>query len=215
MTAAESSPVELVKRAAIEHFGQADERLHALAVRHLPGIDLPTPLPYADRAAVLMKSVVSQQISVKAASSIWSRLYPGLFTTAGRPANPDISILTAAGASTAKAQSLLALSRALSAGRLDMSSFDRWTNERIVEHLVQYPGVGPWTAEMFLISGLGRADVFSLRDLGLRTALSRLHDLPAEIERLKPLAQTYSPYGTLAALVCWRSLDNGDLPARS
>ena len=203
--------MEPIKQSALDHFGRVDQKLHALATHHLPEIDLPTPQPAKNRAAILMKSVVGQQISIKAASSIWQRLEPELFSADNQPANPEIETLTANGASTAKAKSLLALSRALTDGQLDMTSLDDWSDEQVIDHLVQYPGIGPWTAEMFLIGGLGRLDVFSLRDLGLRVALSQLHGLPAEISQLEPLAQTYSPHGTLAALVCWRSLDNGEL----
>ena len=205
--------LEPAKRLALEHFRRADGKLYALAERHLADVGLPTPQAPEKRPAVLMKSIVGQQISIKAANSIWRRLQPKLFSADGRPANPSPEELMDGGASAAKAKSLTALSQALIDGRLDMSAFDGWDDERVIEHLTEYPGIGPWTAEMFLISGLGRPDVFSLRDLGLRVALSRMHGLPAEISRLQPLADAYSPYGTLAALVCWRSLDNGDLYA--
>ncbi len=201
------------KQSALDHFGRVDQKLHALATHHLPDIDLPASQPPENRAAVLMRLIIGQQISVKATNSIWQRLQPKLFSTDKQPANPEIETLVANGASTAKAKSLLALSRALTDGQLDMTVLDDWTDEQVIDHLVQHPGIGPWTAEMFLIRGLGRLDVFSLGDLGLRVALSRLHSLPAEISQLEPLAQTYSPHRTLAALVCWRSLDNGDLYA--
>ena len=213
MKTGQSSELEPDKRLALEHFRRVDGQLCALAERHLPDISLPTPQPPEKRPAILMKSIVGQQISIKAANSIWRRLQPKLFTDDGHPANPTPENLMDSGASAAKAKSLTALSRALLDGRLDMSAFDTWEDERVIKHLTEYPGVGPWTAEMFLISGLGRPDVFSLRDLGLRVALSRMHGLPAEINRLQTLADAFSPYGTLAALVCWRSLDNGDLYA--
>ena len=204
---------KVYKQSALQHFQSVDKKLYTLAKQHLPTITLPTPAPIDKRPAVLMKSIVGQQISIKAANSIWQRLQAVLFTVNQQLNEPNIEELIANGASAAKAKSLIALSQALRSKQLDMSVFDNWENEQIVDHLIQYPGIGPWTAEMFLISGLGRLDVFSLRDLGLRTALSRLHGLPPEIEDLKPLVCTYSPYGTLAALICWRSLDNGDLYA--
>ena len=204
---------EAYKRSALQHFQSVDKKLYTLAKQHLPNITLPTPAPIDKCPAILMKSIVGQQISIKAANSIWQRLQSVLFTTDQQLNEPNIEELIANGASAAKAKSLVSLSQALRSKQLDMSIFDNWQDERIVDHLVQYTGIGPWTAEMFVISGLGRLDVFSLRDLGLRTALSRLHGLPAEIENLKPLVNTYSPYGTLAALICWRSLDNGDLYA--
>ena len=213
MEPTERPKLEPDKQSALDHFGRVDSRLQALAKRHLPDISLPAPLPAEKRAAALMKSIVGQQISIKAANSIWRRLQPELFSAGGQPARPKVETLIANGASTAKAKSLLALSRDLTDERLDLSVFDNWPDQQVVARLVQYPGIGPWTAEMFLISGLGRPDVFSLRDLGLRLALSRLHGLPAKIDQLEPLARSYSPHGTLAALVCWRSLDNGDLYA--
>lgn len=213
MKTVKPSDSEVYKRSALQHFQSVDKNLYTLAKQHLPTITIPTPAPINKRPAILMKSIVGQQISIKAANSIWQRLQPVLFTADQQLNKPNIEELIANGASAAKAKSLLTLSQALRSEQLDMSIFDNWENEQIVEHLVQYPGIGPWTAEMFLISGLGRLDVFSLRDLGLRTALSRLHGLPPEIEDLKSLVHTYNPYGTLAALICWRSLDNGDLYA--
>ena len=211
MKSDKSPKLDSTKQSALDHFGRVDPKLHALAKRHLPDIELPTPQPAENRAAILMKSIVSQQISTKAASSIWRQLKPRLFSTNNQLANPDIEALLSCGASAAKAKSLITLSQALTDGQLDMSSLDDWADEQVINHLTQYPGIGPWTAEMFLIGGLGRLDVFSLRDLGLRVALSRLHGLAPEIKQLEPLARTYSPHGTLAALICWRSLDNGDL----
>ncbi len=202
---------ELDKAAALDHFAQVDGKLYALAVRHLAGVSLPRSLPAKARLAVLMKSIVGQQISVKAANSIWQRLQPQLFASDGQPRRPTLQRLTDNGASGAKAKSLLNLNRAQVGGQLDMVGLDGWSDQQVVDYLVQFPGVGPWTAEMFLINALGRPDVFSLRDLGLRVALSRLHRLPAEIPQLEPLARSYSPHGTLAALVCWHSLNNGDL----
>lgn len=213
MEADKQQKLEPGKQLAFEHFLAVDQKLSDLARRHLPEIDLPKPLPPSKRPAVLMKSIVGQQISIKAANRIWQRLQPKLFGADDQLADPTIETLAANGASTAKAKSLTALSQALKTGHLNMAAFDNWSDEQVVDHLVQYPGIGPWTAEMFLISGLGRTDVFSLRDLGLRVALSRLHGRPAEIDSLKPLAAKYSPHGTLAALVCWRSLNNGDLYA--
>ena len=215
MKTSEYSEFEPGKRLVLEHFARVDKKLCALAEQHLPGISLPSPLPPEKRPEALMKPIIGQQISTKAADSIWNRLYPKLFAADGRPANPSIEDLTAGGASAAKARSLTVLCEALADGRLDMSAFGDWGDEQVIEKLTEYPGIGPWTAEMFMIRALGRPDIFSLRDLGLRTALSRLHNLPADIESLQPLAQTYSPYGTLAALVCWRSLDNGDLDAEA
>lgn len=213
MNTAKKPQLEPSKQLALDHFWATDKKLYRLAQKHLPQIEPPTAPPPAKRSAVLMKSIVGQQISIKAAKSIWQRLQPKLFGPNDQLANPRIEVLVTNGASTAKAKSLLALGQALRSGQLDMAAFDNWPDQQVIDHLVQYPGVGPWTAEMFLISGLGRPDVFSLRDLGLRVALSRLHGRPAEIEALKPLAAKYSPHGTLAALVCWRSLNNGDLYA--
>lgn len=212
MAAVKSVDSESSKRAAIDHFRRVDQKLYALARRHWPQISPPAPTLIEDRAAVLMKSIVGQQISIKAANSIWRRLQPVLFLNS-RVASPDLAALKLAGASTAKAKSLQALGQALKDRRLDMAALDDLTDDQVIDRLTQYPGIGPWTAEMFLISGLGRPDVFSLRDLGLRTALARLHRRPAAVDQLEPIARKYSPHGTLAALVCWRSLDNGDLYA--
>ena len=199
------------KALALAHFGTADQKLHRLAELHWPGIDPPSPMTPARRAEELMRIIIGQQISTRAANSIWQRLQSKLFLADGSLADPNLNTLVSNGASASKARSILALRQALVAGQLDLAAFDAQPDDEVIANLSQYSGIGPWTAEMFLIRALGRPDVFSLRDLGLRTALSRLHGLPADTGQLESLAQSYSPYGTLAALVCWRSLNNGDL----
>lgn len=210
VTKKDMNPKE-IKALALAHFEVADQKLYRLAESHLHDIDPPAPMAPDRRAEELMRIIIGQQISTRAANSIWQRLRPKLFLADGSLANPALGALVDNGASTGKARSILALRQALVAGQLDLAVFDDWTDDEVIADLSQYPGIGPWTAEMFLIRALGRPDVFSLRDLGLRTALSRLHGLAAEADQLEPLAEKYSPHGTLAALVCWRSLNNGDL----
>ena len=193
------------KKSALKHFSLVDQKFYQLAKKLLPKIDLPETLPASRRAAELLRIIVGQQISTKAASSIWQKLGPQLLKADGQLKNPSQAELLQNGASGPKARYLLAVSQAIRQGRLDLKDVDDLSDEEIISRLVQQPGIGRWTAEMFLIRALGRPDVFSLGDLGIRTALLKLNQGLGPKSDLSCFLKKYSPHGSLAALVCWRS----------
>ncbi len=159
--------------AAIDHIQAADPVLGRL-------IDAVGPFALRlerDRFQMLVRSIISQQISTGAARSIRQRLEQlaapdGL--TAERLGRFTVEELRTAGVSPQKASYLLDLARRVNDGALELRNIGRLSDERIIEHLIQVKGVGRWTAQMFLIFSLGRLDVFPHDDLGVRAAI-RVH----------------------------------------
>ncbi len=155
----------------------------------------------------LVRSIVGQQLSVKVARTISDRV--GAATAQFDPAQLaalDPADLRALGMSWSKVRTVQALAAAQLSGQLDVEHLQQLDDEAVITALVQFPGIGRWTAEMFLMSGLGRADVFSFGDLGLRRALERLYpdqDHAAVVAR-------WRPYRTYAARLLWNSLDTTD-----
>jgi DNA-3-methyladenine glycosylase II len=168
--------------------------------------------PQRDRFGMLVRSIVSQQISTSAASSILAKL-TALAGPAGiTPENLarfTPAELRTAGVSPQKAGYVLDLARRASDGSLRLARVGRLDDEAVIEHLVQVKGVGRWTAQMFLIFALGRPDVFPHDDLGVRAAirnLYRLTELPSK-EESHAIAAPWRPYASLASWYCWRSLE--------
>jgi len=165
----------------------------------------------------LARSIVGQQISVKAAESISGRLVGacGGLTPAGllrrRPAT-----LRACGLSERKIEYLRDLARHFSSGGFDLPALAAMDDERVIAHLTDIRGIGRWTAEMFLIFNLTRPDVLPLDDVGLLKAISRHYLDGAPTDRLLKragrdqviaLAQRWAPFRSVATWYLWRSLD--------
>ena len=165
-----------------------------------------------DRFHALVSSILSQQISGKAARSIRTRLEQHV---APEKISPDtlshlsIDDLRSVGISKQKATYLLDLADRVATGRLRLGLLSRKPDEEIIEALIQVKGIGVWTAQMFLIFSLGRLDVFPHDDLGVRMAirnLYRLDDLPDKHVSHR-IAAPWRPYASVATWYCWRSLD--------
>jgi DNA-3-methyladenine glycosylase II len=194
---------------ALAHFKVADPVLYAAAQKNAP--TLPTKAKPHDYAFHLYSSIISQQISVKAADAILSRF----LDLVGDPHSPQhilthtIDDLRGIGLSRQKASYILSIAQHAEDGSVDFDSLDSFTNEQVLDELVKIKGVGQWTAEMFLMFTLCRPDVFSVGDLGLLNAAKKLYSNPnlTKLELLE-LSQKWSPHRTTAALILWHSLDN-------
>lgn len=159
----------------------------------------------------LVWSILGQQISVHAAASITRRLGD----LAGRPFDaPALAGLTdeefrQAGLSRNKARTVRELSHAVVGGHLDMSNLATLPDAGVSAQLCRLRGIGPWTAEMFLIFGLGRPDVFSGGDLGLRKAIAIAWELETTPDPAHCVtrAQAWRPFRTVAAWYLWRLVD--------
>ena len=171
--------------------------------------------PRRDRFYSLVSSILSQQISGKAAASIRARLEDyvapeKISAEALRRIKPDQ--LRRIGVSSQKAAYLLDLANRVQAGELKLDRMARLSDEQVIEALVQVKGIGVWTAQMFLIFSLGRMDVFPHDDLGVRAAIRNLYGLDElpDKETSHRIATPWRPYASVASWYCWRSLEFKD-----
>ena len=166
-----------------------------------------------DAYEALARAIVGQQLSTKAARSIWERLvapFDGSFPPPAELIATDPESLREAGLSWSKVGFLRDLAERIEDGKLDLGRLARLPDEDVVAELIQIKGVGSWTAEMFLIFHLARPDVVSTGDPGIRRAVQiayGLDDLPGPHD-LERIAEPWRPHRTLACLYLWRSLDN-------
>ncbi len=151
----------------------------------------------ADGFAQLLSAIVSQQISVAAAAGIWARLEAAGVTTPGALAARDVEDLRALGLSRPKAR----YAKALAEAALDYEGLRALPDEEAIAALVAVPGIGRWTAEIYLMFSLGRADVFAPGDLALQEAARALFGLEARpsAKALAGMAEAWSPWRGVAA----------------
>lgn len=164
--------------------------------------------------AVLIESIISQQLATSAADAIFKRfkdLYPK-FPTASDILATKKSKLRTVGLSSMKIEYLKDLAKHVEEGRLNMRTISKMSDEDVITHLTQVKGIGRWTAEMFLIFSLGRQDIFPVGDLALRKGVQMLFSLqempkPKEAEKL---GQRWKPHRTAATWYLWKSLRQFD-----
>jgi len=159
----------------------------------------------------LVKSIVGQQLSTKAASSIFTRLKEFLGgISAEALLAASFADLRACGLSLRKIEYLKGIATAKLDGSVDFAALRQKSDQEVIEELTRLKGVGVWTAEMLLIFALGRKNILSFKDLGIRRGIMLLYQLDSLNEREFELyRQRYSPYGTLASLLLWRIKDGG------
>jgi DNA-3-methyladenine glycosylase II len=158
----------------------------------------------------LARAIVGQQISVKAAQSVWDRLTAcvGEMTAEGVLAKPRPE-LRACGLSDRKTEYIADLAQHFADGRIHVHRWPEMPDEQIIAELVEVRGIGRWTAEMFLIFNLLRPDVFPLDDLGLQKGLrlSYFRGRKASLKRMQKLGEGWRPWRSVATWYLWRSLD--------
>ncbi len=191
-----------------KHFQVADPVLYAVMGK-LPDITISASTDYFTS---LCEAIVSQQLSEKAGATIWNRfvgLFPKGHVTPERVlALPDEKI-RAVGPSWSKISYIKNIARAVLETALPFDMFPSLSNEEIIIHLTKIKGIGPWTAEMFLMFTLGREDVFSYGDLGLRHGIQKLYKFKDEPTRkqMEKIVKKWSPYRTYAARILWKILE--------
>lgn len=158
----------------------------------------------------LARSIVGQQISVKAAESVWQKVVgtipaitPNAITTA------DQGLLRSCGLSAQKVTYLQDLARHFSEDALSEAVWDTLNDDAVIAQLIKVKGIGRWTAEMFLIFHLQRPDVLPLDDIGLQRAISRHYFDKQAVDKktMLELAQPWQPWRSVATWYLWRSLD--------
>ena len=195
---------------ALAHL-KADPVLAEL-IAMLPPIESKTD---PDFYLTLLRSVVGQQLSVKAAATIYNRfinLFPGQYP------NPEEVLLLldeqlrGVGLSGKKTKYVRAVAEFKLAGKLEPEVISHLEDEALILHLTSIKGVGRWTAEMLLMFALERENVFPLDDLGIQNAMKKRYGLTSEKKALRQemlaIAENWQPYRTLASKYLWKSLNN-------
>ena len=196
--------------AARRHLTRTDPTLAALIKRVGP-CRLHSAAP-ADPFAALTMSIASQQLSVKAADTIFRR-FCDLFPPDGRPTAERVMTLTddqirAVGYSRPKVSFIKDLASHVLDGRLDLKGLTKHPDDEVVRQLVAVKGIGRWTAEIFLMFRLGRPDIFPADDLGLMNAVQRAYGRRKRptAKQLRKKAEGWAPHRSVAAWYLWASL---------
>ena len=176
----------------------AHDKRFARAMDGLP----PLPLRLRpDGFAQLLSAIVSQQVSVASANAIWARLLDAGMDDPARVAAASDDDLKALGLSRQKVR----YAKALADAGIDYPALRGLPSDEVIKTLVAVPGIGPWTAEVYAMFSLGRADVFAHGDLALQEAAKLIFDLtdrPSE-KQMRKMAQDWSPWRSVAARIMW------------
>jgi DNA-3-methyladenine glycosylase II len=162
------------------------------------------PLPLRRRPdgfPTLLSAIVSQQVSVAAASAIWGRLEAAGAVTPAAVAAAEEAVLRGCGLSRQK----IGYAKAIAESGIDFAALRRMPDEAVVAELVRIKGIGVWTAEIYAMFSLGRADVFAPGDLALQESAARLFALEARPgeKALRAMAEAWSPWRAVAARLLW------------
>jgi DNA-3-methyladenine glycosylase II len=163
----------------------------------------------------LARSIVYQQLAGAAARTIHGRFVTALNgdVTPQKVLRVRVTTLRKAGLSAAKAAAVRDLAAKVRGGEVEVHDLEDQSNEEIIRRLTTVKGIGPWTAQMYLMFRLHRPDVWPVLDLGVRSGLRkilRLEEAPGPKD-LEPLGERYRPFRSAAAFYCWRALEN-ELP---
>jgi len=200
-------------KAAQHYFSACDPVMSQLLHQALTAPDpiiIPHPKPTDEYFASIVSSIISQQISTKAADAVRGRVVAFLGGTITPEAvmQADFEELKSCGLSYQKTKYIT--HNAAIWADLAIDDFSAMDNEAVITELTKLYGIGRWTAEMFLIFSLARADVFSYGDLGLMKGLYLTYNYkPHFVRKIKTTVDTWSPHKTTAALALWFVLDDG------
>ena len=160
----------------------------------------------------LIEAIITQQISDAAGKSIslkFKKLFKKKFPTPNDVLKLSQSEIKSIGLSKMKVEYIIGISQMIVDKKLNFKKFKKMSNEDVISELTKIRGVGPWTAEMYLIFGLGRLDIFPLGDLGLINGIKKLYDLenPSTIE-IQQITDNWIPYRTVGTWYIWRGVKN-------
>ncbi|MFZ1250187.1 MAG: DNA-3-methyladenine glycosylase [Candidatus Microsaccharimonas sp.] len=200
------------KVAEAAQFLSAKDPILAGVIRTSP---LPDFSPHTSYYQELVESIISQQLSVKAAATILERfreLFASTFPEPKDILSKDIEQFRAVGLSRQKASYIRDLAEKVIDGTIHFEHLDALSNQEVIDELIQVKGVGMWTVHMFLLFCMGRLDVLPTGDLGIRNGIQKLYNLSARptSEEVEAIANTngWHPYESIASWYIWRSLDN-------
>jgi DNA-3-methyladenine glycosylase II len=198
-------------KAARRHLMRTDPKLAAI-IKRIGPCELHAAAP-KDPFEALCLSIASQQLSTKAADTIFRR-FCELFPPDRRPSPERVMTLTddeirGVGFSRPKVGFIKDLAAHVLDGRLDLAGLTKHPDEEVMRQLVGVKGIGRWTAEIFLMFRLGRPDILPADDLGLMNAVHRVYRLRKrpDAKRLRKMGETWRPYRSVASWYLWASLD--------
>jgi len=201
----------IMNKKVIQHFKDNDKVLF-LAIKRVGGIKKIEKCGPEIYFVKLCREIIGQQLIGKVAKIIFGRfedLFSNKKVTPRKVLNIPHEVLRGVGMSHAKARYVRNLAEMVVSKELIFNDFEKLDNEQVVGELTKVKGIGPWTAEMFLMFTLAREDVFSHGDLGLRKAVQKMYgfkDKPSK-EQIENIAIKWAPYRTYACLILWQSLD--------
>lgn len=168
-----------------------------------------------DSYLALLNSIVSQQLSVKAAATIWTRfldLFPKKYPEAKLILKMKDETIRGAGLSYQKVGYIKNIAEFSLSNPLDEKSLNKLDDETLIAHLTQIKGVGKWTVQMIMMFSLQRLDVFPEDDLGIQNAIKNIYGIESEKKQLKidmqQVSQKWKPYRTIACMYLWKHKDN-------
>lgn len=188
---------------------ELDHRFDTI-VSKIGKIELPEPRqPYS----ALVKAIIYQQLSGKAATTIYNRfldLFPNDHPETTELINTPHEKLRSVGLSNRKAEYVKDIARFFDSKPMTLTDFDPLTDEEIGEKLITIRGIGPWSIDMFLMFTLHRLDVFPIVDLGVKKGFAKLYrsNTLLDDEYMIKEAHKWSPYRTIASMYLWKILDN-------
>lgn len=197
-------------RAAVDVLARREPNFAAVVERY----GHPEPRCRPPGAATLLRTIVGQQVSVAAASSMWAKLE----TAYGSPPNLEQLLIASdealrlAGISRQKAGYIRSLARLATSGALDLGALPS-DDEEAIELLTKIKGIGRWSAEIYLLFAEGRPDIWPAGDLAVQVEIGRLFDLgekPSE-KQIRDLAEHWRPYRGAAAILAWHSYNSSVL----
>ena len=205
-----SIPIDTAE--ALKYFKKSDNIMYSLLYTSLNAqspIAVPKTKPVEEYFATILTSIISQQISTKAADAVRGRVlnFLGEFTPE-KVIKADFETLKACGLSGQKTKYIKHNAEVWHT--VPIGDFASMTDTEVIAELTKLYGIGKWTAEMFLMFSLARPDIFSYGDLGLMNALYRQYNFkPHYVRKVREAVDSWSPHSTAASLALWHTIDNG------
>lgn len=199
-----------MKKQAFIHFQTVDPILFSVA--QIITLENRDPRPSDDYFVSLCEDIIGQQLSGKVADVIFSRfqqLFPKKIITPRTVLKLSEEKLRSIGMSWSKARFIRDLAQKVLAKSVTLDQLAQLPDEDVIGELTKVKGIGPWTAEMFLMFTLGREDVFSYGDLGLKNAIKKLYGFKKDptVGQMEIIVNKWKPYRTWAARILWKSLE--------
>lgn len=193
----------------ITHFQNADPILYSLIRKH-PSLE--SKLRKKDYFKSLSSEIIGQQLSGKVADVLFDRfekLFPKRRVSPKRVLALSEETLRGTGMSWSKARFIRDLAQHVLTKSVQLDQLAQLPDQDVIKELTKVKGIGPWTAEMFLMFTLGREDVFSYGDLGLRKAIKKLYSFKKDptVKQMEKIVNKWKPYRTFAARILWKSLE--------